>query len=386
MKRKTAKPASSGFVFALLKALYGLVTTTVCLLLTTGVLLLVLIGGGISGQTTKPSVVAHEIMTRFDNFMTNSISVAADGLLTIEKIFMLSDSDQVAPEPDQSKFGKTSDPHSLQWLFDEAEELLEGQELLFTEDADIFDGSEINYYLDDTIFAITWKQNIGNAIYTFSEVKIAHPTQIRRFLADGVFGSEKQYLTSEMASSVNAVVASAGDFYKHRRAGLVVYNGKVEKFNANSLDSCFIDDQGELIFSKAREFKTQEELQTYVDMNNIRFSLCFGPILIENGQPAFPGYYPVGEITDKFARAALCQLGPLHYMVVTANDEAPFRNFPNLYTFSNALINMGIEKAYTLDGGQTATIVMNDRVINHVSYGAERLISDIIYFATAIPD
>ena len=386
MKRKTSKAAPSGFAVFILKAIYGLITTTVCLLLTTGVLMLILIGGGISGQTTKPAVVAHEIINRFDNFMTNSISVAAEGLLKIEKVFALTDSDQVAPEPDQSKFGTTYDVNSLQGILDAAKEQMEGQEMLFNTQLPIFEGSEINYYLDDTIFAITWKQNINNAIYTFSEVKIAHPSQIRRFLADGVFGSEKQYLTSEMASSVNAVVASAGDFYKHRRSGLVVYNGKVEKFNVNSLDSCFIDDKGDLIFSKAREFKTQEELQTYVDMNNIRFSLCFGPILIENGQPAFPGYYPVGEIADKFSRAALCQLGELHYLVVTANDEAPFRNFPNLYTFSNALIGMGITKAYTLDGGQTATIVMNDRVINHVSYGAERLISDIIYFATAIPD
>ena len=42
--------------------------------------------------------------------------------------------------------------------------------------------------------------------------------------------------------------------------------------------------------------------------------------------------------------------------------------------------------AYALDGGQTAAIVMNDQLINKVSYGAQRKISDIIYFATAIPE
>ena len=45
----------------------------------------------------------------------------------------------------------------------------------------------------------------------------------------------------------------------------------------------------------------------------------------------------------------------------------------------------GCEKAYTLDGGQTAVIAMNDKLINQVSYGAQREISDIIYFATALP-
>ena len=42
--------------------------------------------------------------------------------------------------------------------------------------------------------------------------------------------------------------------------------------------------------------------------------------------------------------------------------------------------------AYTLDGGQMATIVMNDTLVNQVSYGSQRRISDILYFATAVPD
>ena len=58
----------------------------------------------------------------------------------------------------------------------------------------------------------------------------------------------------------------------------------------------------------------------------------------------------------------------------------------NLPQLQKQIMKLGVRHAYTLDGGQTATIVMNDEVINHVSYGAERYISDIIYFATAIPN
>ena len=46
----------------------------------------------------------------------------------------------------------------------------------------------------------------------------------------------------------------------------------------------------------------------------------------------------------------------------------------------------GITKAFALDGGQTATIIANDRLINRPTYGTQRMISDIIYFATALPD
>jgi len=46
---------------------------------------------------------------------------------------------------------------------------------------------------------------------------------------------------------------------------------------------------------------------------------------------------------------------------------------------------LGVQKAYTLDGGQTTVIVMNDKMINAVLGGSQRNISDIFYFATAIP-
>ena len=47
---------------------------------------------------------------------------------------------------------------------------------------------------------------------------------------------------------------------------------------------------------------------------------------------------------------------------------------------------MGVPKAYTLDGGQTAVMIFNGDLINSVEFGNQRAVSDIIYFATAIPE
>ena len=69
-----------------------------------------------------------------------------------------------------------------------------------------------------------------------------------------------------------------------------------------------------------------------------------------------------------------------------ANMEGPYRYTPNIAEFAENLHKVGLTKAYALDGGQTATLVSNNKVFNMVSYGDERLISDIIYFATAIPE
>ena len=350
------------------------------------ILSIIFLGSSFGGLGSVLSNLGINVQDRLDVFSNHTISNALDGLILIERVYTLNDSDVVAPEPNQEAFGSTDDPASLQWFIDEATQRLNGEELFFKNDAPLFQDSKATYYLDDTIAAVTWKQDFHRAVYTFSEIKIEHPSQFRRFLADGKYGSDKQYLTSQMASSVNAVVASAGDFYKYRQWGLVVYNNKVERFKGTYLDSCFIDDKGDLLFVGARDLKTEEELREFVVENNVRFSLSFGPILIEDGKSKVPNSYLVGEITENFSRSAICQLGDLHYLLVTVNDEPGYRKFPSLFKFADTLISQGITHAYTLDGGQTATIVMNDQVVNHVSYGAERYISDIIYFATAIPE
>ena len=372
--------------FRIGKAVLTIALSAMCLVLIFNLLTLLLFGSSFGGHGVQAVSGGYKLLDRFDNYIVNMTSSALDGIIPVEKVYMLSDSDQIAPEPDPDRYGTTQNPEDLQPAINIAHQRLNGEDLLFRADVEIFEGSDIHYYLDDTIFAVSWKQVIDNVVYSFSEVKIQHPSQFRRFLADGKYGSDKQYLTSQMASSVNAVVASAGDFYKYRQFGLLVYNGQVERFEGDFLDNCFIDDQGDLIFVKATELRTRQDLEQFVQDNHVRFSLSFGPVLIEEGKSVVNPNYPLGEITDGHPRAALCQQGPLHYVLVTANAEGIYGAYPTLSKFANVLADVGIEKAYALDGGQTATIVMNDEVFNKVSYGAQRYISDIIYFATAIPN
>ena len=304
----------------------------------------------------------------------------------VRKRYWIEDDVQVAPEPNQNYYGETSDPSELQWLLDEAKWLLDGQELYFSLDVELFEGSKVMYYLDDSIFAITWKEVHDGSVYTFSEVKISDPSQFRRHLAGGEFGSDMQYMTTEMAESVNAVVASSGDFYRFRDFGICVYEGQVRRVEGTYAETCMIDKEGNLHFVRGGELLKTEESQRYVDENNIWFSLCFGPILVEDSQIVEHDWYGVGEINEGYARAALCQMDELHYIVATANTEGAYQDIPTVATFSKNIAATGCKMAYCLDGGQTAAIVMNDQLINRPVYGTQRKISDIIYFATAVPN
>ncbi|MBQ6719722.1 MAG: phosphodiester glycosidase family protein [Oscillospiraceae bacterium] len=328
------------------------------------------------GRQTKAKIIEQ-----FDMYMTNTVSDALDGVLAVEKVYWLNDEDMVAPEPNPELYGETTDPADLQEVIDRAQVLLDGQELLFRTDIELEKGSKIKYYLDDTILAITWREKVGMTEYTFSEVKIAHPSQFRRFLSGGEYGSGLLYTTTEMAESVNAVAAASGDYYSYRGFGNVIYNGEVKRSGDRLLDTCYIDANGDLLFSYVGDVMKKAELEQFVAENNIRFSLAFGPVMIRDGQVTAKYSYNIGETADRYSRAALCQHGPLHYIMVAANR----RGMP-VKTFAEYLQGRGIHTAYALDGGQTASIVTGGELMNDVDYGGERDISDIIYFATALPN
>jgi hypothetical protein len=70
----------------------------------------------------------------------------------LEKKFWLRDEDLIAPQPNPAKAGVATDPASLEWLLEEAQTILQGQETLFRTDLELYRRSEIHYYLDETIF------------------------------------------------------------------------------------------------------------------------------------------------------------------------------------------------------------------------------------------
>ena len=340
---------------------------------------------GVPGNTAQSSAVELGVLDRFNMKMTNQISSALEGVLSIEKVYWLSDDDQVAPEPNPDNYGTTRDPASMQAFLDEAKEKLGVEDTLFSTDVKLMAGTEITYYLDETILVITWKQVINNSVYTFSEVKITDPSQFRRYLSGGEYGSGKLAIPTELANNVNAIVASSGDYYQFRNAGVIVYEGKVYRV-AEGADTCYIDTRGNLHFTPQSQKMTMESAQKFVDENEILFSVAFGPILVRDGEKYQFGAYGLGEVNDQFARAALCQLDDLHYLLMNANAEGAYNSYQNMYQFADVVYRTGCRDAYALDGGQTAVIVMDGELINRVTHGYQRKISDIIYFATAVPD
>ena len=331
---------------------------------------------------TEP--IQAEIMDTYDALVLDAVAEAYDAAKEVKKVYWIAEDAAVAPMPNPDCYGESDDPTSLQWLLDEASELLDGQELLFHTGIEIAPLSNITYYLDDSILVITWQEIRENFVYTFSEVKVTHPSQFRRHLANNEYDSDYSHPVSRMGNMVNAVMASSADFYRGRNHGIIVYQGQVKRANYSELvDTCFVDKNGNLILVPAGELITVEEAQAFVDGHEIDFSLAFGPILVKDGVRCEPKNYYLGEVLGKYPRAALCQMDELHYVVVVANSQHSYRTHPTIKKFADQIETLGAQSAYTLDGGQTGTIAMRGKALNPLQ-SHERWISDIIYWGTAI--
>jgi exopolysaccharide biosynthesis protein len=250
-------------------------------------------------------------------------------------------------------------------------------------------GRSISYYLDDTILALVWQQDEHGAIGTFAEVFVADASQLRRKLAEDTFGSYQYYTPSEFAAQTNAVLACSGDFYNSGRSdyGLYVYNGELMRCNLSAGQSCLFSGDGDMLFVYENQFADEEEARRFIRDNQVPFSLTFGPVIADHGKDVTPQDYYFGEVTEGYARCAVGQLGHLHYLMMTINVEYPDHDvYVTLRQAADSMLAHGCVNAYTLDGGQTGSILIGGRLINPVQFGTERQMSDIFYFATAPPE
>lgn len=307
----------------------------------------------------------------------------------VKKISIIPESATSGSKPDPSKFVVTKDVNEALAAARKAEEygLIKLDELAFNAETKLAAGGEIQYYLDESIFVLCWKEYGHHTRYNFCEIGVAHASQLRRYITDNKYGSSKRLTTSTMAKDANAVVAISGDFYAYRNNGVVVYQSNICRVRCDEslkLHHCYINNEGDLIVTRENLSESQEKLQAFVDENKIRFSIAFGPILIENYEIQDNTYYRLGEIHGEYSRAALGQVGDLHYILCTADGGVDGLDGVPVIKVAEKMLEKGCKTAYALDGGQTATIIFNNKVYNRVGYGSERLISDIIYFATTV--
>jgi len=219
--------------------------------------------------------------------------------------------------------------------------------------------------------------------WTAVTIQLANASQLRTLKA-GPYGSTQEAQGAALAKRVKSVLAIGGDFFVYHQYGYIVRQGE---FYRNKLsgehDVLIIDDQGDL---KVLIRPTEEDMKAYEAEHKARIvnAFTFGPALVVEGQPVTDMVLGRSELV-RAQRIALCQTGPLSYLVVYS--EGP--NDKNskgltLPVFVELVASFPeVQTAYNLDGGSSATIVFQDVKINGPLSQRSRSIGDIIYFASA---
>ena len=287
--------------------------------------------------------------------------------------------------PDPVGYGSVGSYAELEPILRANLALLGDDTLALNADTVTESGTPIRYYADETIFALVWREVYSNALgqkvtATFAEVKIADGSQLRRKLGDDSYGSSIQKFPTEFAAECNAVLAMNADFYRFQNTGIHVYDRTVYAWNGDTVDTCFFNGRGDLLFVPQGTLGDRAAVEQYVRDNDALFAVSFGPIMIEDGRDVTPEYYWMGQSRDNYPRCALCQQGERHYLAATFHAGASVKEA------TGWLLQKGVKRAYAMDGGQSAVIILGGELCNPMDQysGSQRTMSDILYFASAL--
>ena len=347
---------------------------------------------GSEASGAAASSAKSDLVGRLNVYMNNAASDALGELAYIKKQYTIDYSATSAPKPDESRF-VTYGIDEADKVMDVIEQartfgLLDGQDAIFDPSVDFYWDSDIRCYCDETILAICWKEKINDRVCSFVEVKLADGSQIRRKLVNDTFGSNEKAVASELSRSANAVIAMNADYYKYRDLGVCVYQGQLCRYET-SCDVLFIDSNGDFRMLSASELGSREDVEQYIADNNIQFSMSFGPILVRNGElQQLTGSYAggIGEMYEQYSRSGIGQYDKLHYLIMTVNHSQDGTPRATVNQFAEIFYGKGVQNAYNFDGGQTSEVLINNERYNYVDWDNEREVSDILYFATAIPE
>ena len=347
---------------------------------------------GSEAVSASASSTKSDLVGRLNVYMNNAASDALGELAYIKKQYTIDYSATSAPKPDESRF-VTYGIDEADKVMDVIEQarafgLLDGQDVIFDPSVEFYWDSDIRCYCDETILAICWKEKINDRVCSFVEVKLADGSQIRRKLVNDTFGSNEKAVASELSRSANAVIAMNADYYKYRDLGVCVYQGQLCRYET-SCDVLFIDSNGDFRMLSASELGSREDVEQYIADNNIQFSMSFGPILVRDGElQQLTGSYAggIGEMYEQYSRSGIGQYDKLHYLVMTVNHSQDGTPRATVNQFAEIIYGKGVQNAYNFDGGQTSEVLINNERYNYVDWDNEREVSDILYFATAIPE
>ena len=239
-------------------------------------------------------------------------------------------------------------------------------------------GTQSDSYSDSNINVTLKEYRQNDTTVYVADVTVSSPEYLKTALAQNAYGKNVTAKTSEIAESVNAVLAINGDYYGAQEKGYVIRNGKLYRSTAASgSEDLVIYSDGSFGIINESEV-TAEQLIA----DGAVQTLSFGPALVQNGQVTVGENEEVGKAMASNPRTAIGIIDECHYLFVVSDGRTSESTGLSVYQLAQFMKSLGAETAYNLDGGGSSTMYFNGNVVNNPTSGGsikERSVSDIVY-------
>lgn len=216
-----------------------------------------------------------------------------------------------------------------------------------------------------------------------ANVYTTRPDQLLTAFAGEEYSTKNAEATSEIAARHGAVLAFNGDYYNYKdKYGMIIRNGVLYRDKASTRDLLLVDANGRMSGVLAAD--RQEGLgESYIEQGIVH-SFEFGPLLVMDGEKTeLPSKYIIyTKDTVREPRTAIGQVDENHFVVIVADGRRDGWSDKGmtLQEMQQVFLDAGCHIAYNLDGGGSATMVLNGELVNKTSGSRERNVSDILYF------
>lgn len=233
-------------------------------------------------------------------------------------------------------------------------------------------------YSDGNITVTLKEYRENDSTIYVADVQLTDSSYLKTALAQGSYGRNVTQKTSEIAESVDAVLAINGDYYGAQEKGYVIRNGKLYRDTAiaNQEDLVIYEDGSFGIINES-DVTAQELIRKGVVQ-----TLSFGPALVQNGKITVSQNEEVGQAMASNPRTAIGIIDDNHYVFVVSDGRTSESEGLSLYELAEFMDSLGVGTSYNLDGGGSSTMYFNGSVVNNPTGGMgsnERSVSDIVY-------
>ena len=234
-------------------------------------------------------------------------------------------------------------------------------------------------YRDENILITVTEYRYEDSDVYVADVVLSSPEYLKTAFARDTFGRNIAEETSVIAEASSAILAVNGDFYGSQEKCYVIRNGVLyrDTHAGTRLDLVIYKDGSAEIIQESKIAATE------LMENGAYHVFSFGPPLVQNGEIAIPKRGLHSHTAVDNPRTAIGIVDNLHYVFVTVDGRTKESAGLTVAELAEFMKSLGVTTAYNLDGGGSATMYFNGKVVNQPTYRGkdieEREVSDIVY-------